>query len=190
MSTIENFAEVSVQEQRAFADALIKTINSEHIFTDEVDFEITKVEADEMSGDLAIEVTHADDIEVTRAASWTAADEDDAYSADGDIEYANSLTVDVEYAFKTKEATIEGYTVQLELDDADENDTIDTEINDISYEDSGIGDYEYFGYYGHDSHPYVEVDGTLTVACTCYITFYVTPNSGVSEKPTAESDEI
>jgi hypothetical protein len=50
MAVIENFAALSAQEQRTFAEALIKTINSESIFSSEVNFEITAVEAEEMSG--------------------------------------------------------------------------------------------------------------------------------------------
>jgi hypothetical protein len=185
---IENFAELSAQEQRAFADALIKTINSEHTFSSEIDFEITDVEADELTGNLWIGAIHKEDtyIEVVRQAHWQAADEDEAYSAE-DPEYYDSIYNDAKASFKTMESVIEGYKVSLSIDDVDEVDTVDTTADDISHEDSGIGSYEYWGESGYDSNEYVEVDGTITVACECAVTFTVEP---VSEAPaTEEIDE-
>ena len=189
MSVIENFAALSAQEQRTFAESLIKTINSESIFSSEVDFEITGIEADDMTGGLIIEVDHTDSVDVPRAASWTAADEDEAYSDPGyDADYFNSIYDDAKKAFKTLEAVIEGYKVSLDISDVDEDDTVEVEVDSSSAEDSGIGSYEYWGSSGYDSHSYVEVEGTITKACTCGLTFYVEPADETSAIEETDED--
>lgn len=175
MSVIENFAELSEQEQRAFAEALMKTINSEHIFTGETDFKVLSVEADEMTGGLYIETTNTDPIEARCKATWQAADEEGAYDAPSDADFTVSVYDAVEASFKTKEAVIEGYEVDFhEVNYVDEEfDSV--EIDNISYEDSGIGSYEFWGDVGYDSREYVEVKGTVIYNCTCGIYFYVEP---------------
>jgi hypothetical protein len=176
MAVIENFAALSAQEQRTFAEALIKTINSESIFSSEVNFEITAVEAEEMSGGLWIEASNADPVDVAREASWQAADEDEAsYDPGYDADYTGTIFDDIKSSFKTMEATIEGYRVSLDITDVDEDETIEVEVDRISHEDSGIGHYEYWGDVGYDSHPYVEVEGTIIKACTCQLAFFVEP---------------
>lgn len=176
MSVIENFAAMSVQEQRAFADSLVKTINSESIFSSDVDFEIDNVEADDITGGLIIEVSHTNSVEVARAATWTCDDEDEASHDPGyDVEYENSIYEDARKAFKTTEAVIDDYRVSLEIADIDTDETIDVDVDEISHEDSGIGHYEYWGHTGYDSHHYVEVTGTIVKASTCYISFFVEP---------------
>ena len=54
-------------------------------------------------------------------------------------------------------------------------DTVEVEVENISHEDAGIGDYEYFGFRGHDSHPYIEVTGTITRVCECVLALSVLP---------------
>ncbi len=191
MSVIENFAELSEQEQRAFAEALMKTINSEHTFTSESDFKVTSIEADDMSGGLFIEVTNTEPIEVGCKATWQAADEDDAYSEPDDINVKYEIDVydAVESTFKTKEAVIEGYEVSLhEVYDVDEK-FVDVEIDDISDEDSGIGSYEYFGFTGYDSNEYVEAKGTILYECTCMIIFSVEPADEPVSTGSEENEE-
>lgn len=172
MSVIENFAAVSFEEQKTFADALVKTINSESIFTDQVDFKVTGVEADEMTGGLIIILEHEDTIDIEREATWTCADRDEAHSPE-DPDFADLLVSDVKNAFKTLAVELEGYSITLEVDDADEEETIDVEVDSISDEDSGIGSYEFWGVTGYDSDPYCEVEGTIVKACTVYCSLYV-----------------
>lgn len=176
MSVIENFAELSAQEQQKFADALIKTINSEKTFISEVDFKITEVGADELSGDLFISVSLTDTIEVPREARWQASDEETAKDDPGrDADYAESIYDDVKKAFKALSTVIDDYEVRVEIDDVDEEDTLEVEVDNYTHEDSGIGRYEYGDEIGYDSHPYVEVEGTITKECSCYLTFCVSP---------------
>jgi len=183
MSVIENFAALSAQEQRDFANSLIETINSESIFSSEVDFEITEVEADELDGSLMIKVSHTDTIEVSRKATWQAADEEDASSDPGyDADYEESIYTDAEESFKTLSAVIDDYKVSLDIADIDETDTIDIEIDNIDHEDSGYGDYEYWGMRGHDSRPFVVVQGTIVKACECSLAFFVEVAEDVPEE--------
>ena len=174
MSVIYNFNELVENERQQFAADLVKKINEEHIFSSEVDFKIDSVEADEMSGDLAISVSHDGYVEISRSATWQSSDEDSMYSPE-EPDYENTVYDDAEKAFSKQEAEIDGYKVSLVIDDADDDDTLDVEVDDYSHEDSGIGHYEYWGQVGYDSHPYVEVEGTIIRGCTCHITFWVEP---------------
>jgi len=185
MSIIENFATLSAQEQRSFAEALLKTINSESIFSSEVNFELTEVEVDDMTGELLIYVSHTDFVSVSRKASWTCDDEDDAKRDPGyEVEYVDSIYEDAKKAFKTLATIIDGYKVTLDIADVDEEETIEVIVDHISHEDSGIGSYEYWGYRGYDSSPYVEVDGTLVKSCDCSLSFFVEPvDEPVDEEP-------
>ena len=94
MAVIENFDAISVQEQMKFAEALLNTINSESIFSDQTNFEITEVEASSLTGGLYIGVKQTNPIEVERKATWTAANEDDAESDPDDADYYNDIDED------------------------------------------------------------------------------------------------
>ncbi len=189
MEIIENFAELSIEEQKAFAEALVKTINSESTFTDDTNFKVTGIETDDLAGDLVILIEPEDPIEVPREATWTCSNSEDRYDDPGyDADYDNSIYDDAKKAFKTMTADIEGYRVSLEVDDLDEVETADIEVDDYSDEDAGIGHYEYWGHTGYDSRPYVEVTGTIIKACTCYLSLYVEP-SGATEPATDEEAE-
>lgn len=188
MSVIENFAALSDKEQMEFAVALLKTINSEFIFSSDTEFEIVEVNADDLTGGLAIEVSHTNPIEVSREATWTCNDEEDANDDPGfEADYENSILEDTKKAFKTLSTVIDGYNIELEISDVDANDTVEIEVDSISHEDAGIGSYEYWGEVGYDSQPYVEVEGTIVKACECSLTFFVDPVDNASED---ESEEI
>lgn len=171
--TIENFAALSFQEQNEFATKLLATINSEHTFTADTAFEIDKVEADDLTGGLMIQVSHPNLIEVSREATWQAEDETEASSAPEHADYKNSIYEDAKHAFKTLDTVIDGYSLSLVIDDVDDVETTEVEVDTVSHEDSGIGDYEFWGETGHDSQPYVEVKGTIVKACDMALTLYV-----------------
>ena len=186
---IENFAAIPEKDLHGFAEVLIRTINSEHTFTDDTSFQVNDVEPDELSGGVWIDIFQTDTIEVSREATWQAEDEDEAYHDPGyDADYNNTLIDDVKSAFKTFFAEIDGYKVSLEVRDADAVETVDVDVDNISQEDAGIGDYEYFGYRGTDSRPYVEVEGTIVKACECSLALYVEP-IGAAETIESETDE-
>lgn len=172
MTIIDNFAAVSFEEQKAFAEALVKTINSENTFTGQVDYKITEVEADEMTGGLYIVLDPEDTIEVEREATWTCADRDEARYPEDPI-FVDDLSSDVKKAFKTLAVDLEGYSITLIVDDVDEEETTDVEVDSISDEDGGIGDYEFWGDRGYDSRPYCKVEGVIVKTCTVYTTLYV-----------------
>ncbi len=177
MAVIENFDAISVQEQMKFAEALLNTINSESIFSDETNFKISKVEADEMTGRLEISLESEGLIEVAHNATWTCADEDDLYSVPDydDIDEEESIYDAAKRSFKTLSVELEGYTVSLDIDDINAESSTEVEVDNYSHEDSGIGSNEFWGVVSYDSRPYLLVEGAIIKECTCYITLYVEP---------------
>ena len=177
MDRIENFAAIPFKDRVLFADSLIKTINSEKIFCEEIHLDLVGVEPDDITGGLILKVSPVGPITVTRKASWTCDTEEDAEDvpANSETDFENYLMEDTKKAFKTLETIIEGYKVSLEVSDVDEDDRLDpeVEVTTISHEDDGIGSYEYFGFTGTDSRPYVVVEGTLTTRCDCNLELYV-----------------
>ena len=180
MAVIENFTTLSFEEQHQFAEALIKTINSESIFSDDTDFKIYEVEAEDLDGSLVISVENTEYIKVPRKATWAASDSENPEAlpmSDQDIEYYDYAIADLKAALKTTSAEIEGYTVSVyDVMDVDEVDVDEVDVDDVSKEDAGIGSYEYWGELGYDSRPYLEVRGTITKRCNCAIAFEVLPS--------------
>lgn len=178
MEAIENFIALSVEEQIMFAKALLDKFNSEHIVSDKTILEFQDVEVDDIDGGLWITASPATPILVSREATWTAGDEEGASEDPGnEAEYMNLLRDDTKKTFKTLSAELDGYKVSLKIDDVDEDETIEAEVevDKISHEDAGIGSYEFWGFNGYDSQPYVEVEGTITRAYDCTITIFVEP---------------
>lgn len=186
MEMIENFAALSAEEQREFAEALVATINSESTFTNETNFKVLSVEADDTTGDLIIDIDHEDLIDIRREASWTCIDEDEVYSDPGyDADYTESIYTEAKAAFKTLSTEIEGYQVELDIADVDVEETVEVDVDDYSHEDAGIGSYEFWGHTGYDSRPYIEVNGTITKACSLALALFVS----VAENTTEQSTE-
>lgn len=184
MEVIENFSALSVEEQLKFAEALVKTLNSEATFIDGVSLSVKKVEADDMTGGLIIEVSHDPKIEVARNADWTCDSEEETDADPGyDADYENSAAEDAEQAFKALSTKIEGYTVSLSVEDTDEEEFLDTRVDKISHEDDGIGSYEYFGFTGYDSQPYIQVEGAVVQALVCDIVLFVEPDDVTEVDP-------
>ena len=175
MSTIINFNDLEIHELQSFAEDFVDKINTGNILTSDANFEVENVEADELSGDLAISIFNKNYyIPVARKATWQSANEEEARNPiDPDFHY--SIYEDVEKAFNVREFEIDGYKVTVEIDDVNDEEVIDVDPESISSEDSGIGDYEFFGMRGHDSNPYYEVEGTITLGCTCFLTLWVEP---------------
>ena len=188
MDRIENFAVIPAKDQIAFATALLKTINSEKTFHDEVQFEIVGVEPDDITGGLTIDISHSDPIKVYRDASWTCAREEEASDEPTDFEtdFANYLMDDAKKAFKAESTVIEGYKVTLEVVDVDAGETIDVEVEDISHEDAGIGSYDYWGHSGYDSRPYIQVEGVIGKECDCALALFVEPD----DTPAVSEEEV
>jgi hypothetical protein len=176
MSVIENFNDLTPQELQEFAKALVDKINKESIFSSEVNFTIDEAEANELTGDLYIGLSHEDSIYVPREATWTCSDEDEVHSDPGyEADYVNSIFDDAKAAFNTLTTVLDGYKVTLSIDDIDDTDTEEVEVDSYSHEDSGIGHYEYGGAPGYDSNPYIEVEGTIIRACSCALSLDVSP---------------
>ena len=187
MEMIENFAALSAEEQRKFAEALVATINSESTFTNETNFKVLSVEADDTTGELIIEIDHEDLIDIRREASWTCDDEDEVDSDPGyDADYPESIYAEAKAAFKTLSTEIEGYQVELDILGVDEEETVEVDVDSYSHEDAGIGSYEFWGHTGYDSQPYIEVNGTITKACSIALALLVGIAENTAEQPTED----
>lgn len=174
MSLITDFKALPAWELQRFAEGLVHKVNAECIFSKEVDFKIEEVEVHE-NGDLVIGITNDDRyVPATVEASWSCSDEDEIYSPeDPDIE---GSTLDaLEQSFVTFSANVDGYDVELTIDDYDKDDIQEVDVTSTTAEDAGIGSYEYWGHIGYDSRPYLEVEGTITYGCVCYMTLWVAP---------------
>ena len=175
MDKIENFIGLPFEEQKKFAETLVKTINTERTFTSDVDFKLFSVEED-ISGGLIIVVEHDGLIEVPREATWQCSKEDEIHEDPGySANYTNYVYDEAKKAFKTLSAEIEGYKVSLEVDDITEKETVEVNVDDYSHEDSGVGWYEYGSEVGYDSDPYIQVEGTIVKGCDCALSLYVEP---------------
>lgn len=170
----KQFTELSTSEQVNLAKDLINKINSEKVFLEETAFEFQDVWVDDIDNKLVIEASLANPIIVSRKASWQAGTEEGAEEGpSADADYDNSIFDDTTKCFKLLEASVAGYSITTEISDIYELEDVEVELTHISHEDSGIGHYEYWGFKGYDSHPYVEVEGVVTRKCDCNITFYI-----------------
>jgi hypothetical protein len=188
MNVIENFSLLSKQEQKDFAEALVKTINSERTFIDGHPFEIYYgnggIEADDTTGNLYIDISHKDFIEVDRDATWQGDSPEDVY----DPEYYDTDEVDIKKAFKTTSAVIDGYKVTLDVADYNYDKIVNYQVGKTTQEDDGIGPYEYWGVQGYDSRPYTESTGVVTI--TYDVALYLTVEPvGESEAAIDEPEE-
>ena len=176
MSVIENFAVLPIEEQRTFAEALVNTLNSKSLFTDETDFKVTSIWADEHTGNLEIEAETTGTITLKRKAQWEAGDADDADSEEiWYLEYDNAGYEDAQTALKAGSVIVDGYKVSIEVVDTTHEETLDVYLDSVTEDDRGIGSYEYWGEIGYDSRPYVEVMGIREEAHTCGVNFVVEP---------------
>lgn len=169
---IENFSTLSQEELNQFAKKLLDKINAEHIFSSETDFQFADsdaVWADEMTGDLILALDTVDTVSVDVHATWQAP-EDDPHDSEG----AEEDKPDFDEVF-VKEAIIDGYKVTLSVDDYERIENIDVTVDNYSRESSGIGEYEFWGHRGYDSHSYLEVEGTFTNSYAVYVSLTVEP---------------
>lgn len=158
------------------AKTILEKINLGRVFTKETAFEFQDTDLDRNTGYFWIAASTINSIGVPREASWTAGDEEGANEDPGNnAEYVNTVSEDLKKVLKTYEVEIDGYKVSMQIDDIEEDETTDAEVEveDLSHEDSGIGSYEFWGFKGYDSNPYVEVSGTVTRFYDCNVTFLV-----------------
>ena len=181
MSVIENFSLLSEQEQKDFAEALVKTINSESTFIDGHPFEIYYghggFEADDATGNFYIDISHKDLIEVDREATWQGDYPEDVY----DPEYYYTDEVDIKKAFKTTSAVINGYKVTLDIADYNYDEIVNYDVDSSASKDAGIGSYEYWGTRGYDSRPYTESTGVVTITYDVALYLEVEPVGDATE---------
>ena len=159
---LKHFEELSTVEQVNLAKDLINKINTRKVFIEETTFEFQDVWVDDIDNKLVVEASLVNPIIVSRKATWLAGTEEGAEEGpNSDADYANSISEDTTKCFKLLKAYIAEYSISAEISDIDELEDVEVELTHISHEDSGIGYYEYWGFKGYDSHPYVEVEGVL-----------------------------
>lgn len=179
MAVIENFNNLTQEELLEFVNKIIKTVNSEHIFSNDITFELdtsssSGIEISEFDGNLYIPLTHKDLLSVPRKAEWSCETEDDIYHVE-DPDFEDWIYEDAEKVLKTLSTELDGYKLSISVDDAESEETTDVDVDDYHADDDGIGSYEYWGHVGYDSHPFYAVEGTITQDCTCYLTLVVEP---------------
>ena len=187
MTVIEDFNLLSEEEQIKFAEDLVAKINAEHLFTSEVNWVLNDVWANEQDGNLEISLIDEEGLDLELEATWQCGDEDEAERDPGhdvaDIESAFSAAT---YYFKdTTPVTVDGYTLTLEVTDAEAGDTVEVYADEVSEEDDGIGWYDHFGYQGYDSRPYIEVSGRIVKNCSVGVQITVAPAAAEFERAEA-----
>lgn len=165
---IDNFNALSPEEQMKFAQELVAKLNTAQTFLSGYEMKLDELEANELDGSLDIFFS-VEDFEVGREAEWQAADEDEAYRTPSrfDVDFIGREEDEVRAEFKATQAEFEGYTLEIANLQIDDYEISDAEVDSTTDEDAGIGHYEYFGFEGYDSRPYVQVEGT--VYCNCSI---------------------
>ena len=191
MELIQDFNTLSVEEQKAFAVNLVAKVNELKPFLKDIAFNIEETEADSLSGDLYINVTYseggdAEYLTIEREASWDCnewSDPEDEQlyvtpnNYDNTIEFENDLKTDILKAFKATETIIDGYKVNISVDDCYGGTIVDVvDVKKWHHDDAGIGWYDYGDGRFLDSHPYVEIDdGILAQECEVYLSLVVSP---------------
>lgn len=171
---VKNFVELSVEEQINFARTLIEELNKSSIFIEATDLEFQDVYVEDTQA--VIDLSFKNPIKVSRQATWQAGTEEAAEEDPcSDAAYDTTIRDEVKKAFKALDLEFNNYHLSLEINDIEEDETVEAEIeiNHLSHEDSGIGSYEFWGFKGYDSNPYVEVEGTVTKAYNCTLTLVV-----------------
>lgn len=182
MAIIENFCELTKQEQEQFAADIVKKINDQKLFTKEADFEIDThfdeyIFANELTGnlDIFLRLKEDDRIEIARYATWTA-DEDDLKDL-SDAEYEEDWGSALLAALDRTEVEIDGYKLTLDVDTTDSDGVEDIVVDSHSSQHGGIGHYDYWGYQGYDDYTYCEVEGTIYESIWATFTLTIEPIS-------------
>ena len=188
MSVIENFAALTEQEQRQFAEQLVAKINAENIILPGNTLTILEVEADELTGNLWISLDHEDGIVAARPAGWTTGSEEYTnHPASENIEYANTIDEDARKELKTLSAVVDGYNVTVTTDVVDWDED-EFEVDSTDYQKDGFS-YEYWGTSGYEDTSYYECEGTVYCTCTVAINLEVEPSIEEPEQ-TEEPEEM
>ena len=192
---IENFAELSAQELKEFADGLISKVNADHLFAPDIELRLCddsqdNIVPDEMTGDLDIYVEPTEEVIIGREAYWSCGMDDDyEYGTPEDPDYSYGILEDIKKAFPTKTVSIDGYSVTIEAYDYADWDTGEVgKIISATEDDDGIGSYEYWGEIGYDSRPFMAIEGVIDCPTSIYVSLTVSPEHNI---PTAvNEDEI
>lgn len=165
MELIDNFSLLTQEEQMQFAVELLKKINETGVFSDTIKLDQIDsdygVEANDMDGSLMIYLT-LDRIDYTREFATDDLDQDP-----WEYDYTQNSEKDAEQVFKTTKAVLDGYDLELQVDDIPNEVREDTEIESSRtyQEDDGIGWHEFWGDVSYDSRPYERTEAQGTVAC-------------------------
>ena len=184
MEKIKDFSLLSKDELKAFAAKILEQVNASQVFIDGEKFtpDFGQMTIDKLTGDLEFVVCLGDTekLTVTVDTEWSCdLDCEDLgrpseRDIDIDLKYEKQDEI-LESALKAKEAVIDGYQVSIATSELEKREVIDVDVTDSYPDDSGIGEYEFWGATGYDSHPYTHVEGKATVACDGYYWIVVEP---------------
>jgi hypothetical protein len=182
MSIVENFNELSETALLAFAEDLINKLNASDAFKTEITLQTYELQTSELTGDLTIfAIPEGDErVEVAVPAEWSCSTEDDLddipdeYNLDT-FDLNSSAEEAAKELFKESSVVIDGYKIDLIVNEVEREKIVDTIVENHYDDDSGIGSYEYFGATGYDSHPFVAIEGKLVYECRLLIELTVSP---------------
>lgn len=188
---INDFNQLSKQEQIDFAKRLVDRINTKHAFGNITlvldDKYYRYVDANTFDGTLGF-IVDIPDIQLTDVAgSWSYADQHDDHDMETDA--PNIYTVATEDSlwqhflkeyFIDDTIEFEGYNIEMSYSDfLDSVEVTDFTIDDYEIDNDGIGSYEYWGMSGYDAgYDYISyAEGKLMVEGTLCAWLSVSPKT-------------
>ena len=180
MPEVEDFIYWSASQIKELVNKIITKVNTEHIFTDAVEFTYkSEDDLDIYDDELYIGVSHANPLKVERYATWCClhSDEINATPEVDEIEFDDSLESDVAPALKlkTEKFVMDGFEISIMLDDTEPGEVLESTVKKWTEEEDGIGEYECHGLHGNDTTRYYEMTGTVIQECTCFLSIAVAP---------------
>lgn len=153
MELIDNFSLLTKEEQMQFAVELLKKINETGVFSDTIKLDQInpdyEAEANDMDGSLTIYID-LDRLDYSREFATDDVDQDP-----WEYEYIQDAEEAAAQVFKTTKAVLDGYDLELRIEDIPNEEREDTEIESSRsyHEDDGIGWHEFWGDVAYDSRP-------------------------------------
>lgn len=165
MELIDNFSLLTKEEQMQFAVELLNKVNETGIFSDTIKLDQIDpdygAEANDMDGSLTIYID-LDRLDYSREFATDDVDQDT-----WEYEYIQDAEEAALKTFKTTKAVLDGYDLELRIEDMPNEEQEGTEIESSRshHEDDGIGWHEFWGDVSYDSRPYERTSARGNILC-------------------------